>query len=132
LPVSPPVDVYDLPDEPMQPALPIALPYATGRPINTRENLDWNVERLAKHDWLKPYLDVPDNASPPHWMSPPAGDAVGSYGASVIEWAFTEHKVKRRWWQQLAIVRQLEHRADGTLCYSFVIESAPRRSGKSV
>jgi hypothetical protein len=37
-----------------------------------------------------------------------------------------------RWWQALAITRQLEHDADGKLVWREVVESAPRRAGKSV
>jgi hypothetical protein len=37
-----------------------------------------------------------------------------------------------RWFQQLGLVRQLEHRADGSLCWRYVVESTPRRVGKSV
>jgi hypothetical protein len=37
-----------------------------------------------------------------------------------------------RWWQALAIMRQLEHDAAGVLVWREVIESGPRRIGKSV
>ena len=40
--------------------------------------------------------------------------------------------VKLRWWQRLSMVRTLEHREDGSLCWRKEINSAPRRSGKSV
>jgi hypothetical protein len=56
---------------------------------------------------------------------------VASYGASAIEWIESTQKIKLRWWQKLAITRQLEHREDLTLCHREVIESAPRRAGKS-
>ncbi|HEY1117735.1 MAG TPA: hypothetical protein VGE43_08520, partial [Acidimicrobiales bacterium] len=75
-------------------------------------------------------------------MTPPHADAVCSYGwdgcthlpagVSIIAWAEAEHRIRFRWWQRLAIVRQHEHRADGSLCWAEVVESAPRRAGKSV
>jgi hypothetical protein len=75
---------------------------------------------------------VPEDASPPLAMSPPPADAVGSYGAAAIEWIEATQRVTLRWWQALAITRQLEHREDGTLCHRAVVESTPRRAGKSV
>jgi hypothetical protein len=65
-------------------------------------------------------------------MSPPPVDVVGSYGAGAIEWIERTQRIKLRWWQRLAITRQLEHREDGTLCHRSVVESTPRRAGKSV
>lgn len=41
-------------------------------------------------------------------------------------------RLRLRWWQRLSMVRTLEHRADGSLCWRKEINSAPRRSGKSV
>jgi hypothetical protein len=75
---------------------------------------------------------VPYDASPPLAMSPPPADAVDSYGAEAVEWIETTQGITLRWWQALAITRQLEHRADGTLCHRSVVESTPRRAGKSV
>ena len=40
--------------------------------------------------------------------------------------------MKLQWWQRLSMVRTLEHREDGSLCWRKEINSAPRRSGKSV
>ncbi|MFC0628550.1 HNH endonuclease [Kribbella deserti] len=65
-------------------------------------------------------------------MSPPPADAVGSYGPEAIEWIEKVERKTLRWWQALAITRQLEHRQDGSLCHRVVLESAPRRAGKSV
>jgi hypothetical protein len=75
---------------------------------------------------------VPEDAAPPLAMSPPPADAVGSYGAEAIKWMEETQRITLRWWQALAITRQLEHRADGTLCHRSVVESTPRRAGKSV
>jgi hypothetical protein len=44
----------------------------------------------------------------------------------------TEYRVDLRWWQDLAATRQLEHDEDGVLVYREVLESGPRRIGKSV
>lgn len=84
------------------------------------------------HDWLRPYRTIPGDASAPLAMSPPHPRAVGSYGPTAIEWARTEMKVTYRWWQQLAICRQLEHDAAGDLVWREVVETGPRRIGKSV
>jgi hypothetical protein len=40
--------------------------------------------------------------------------------------------LRLRWWQKLAFVLQLQHRADGSLCWRVILESGPRRIGKSV
>lgn len=97
-----------------------------------RPELVWNAEALFRYEWLAPFLDVPDNASPPLYMSPPPRDAVGSYGPGAIAWIEHTQRIQLRWWQELAIVRQLEHRADGSLCHRVIVESTPRRAGKSV
>jgi hypothetical protein len=65
-------------------------------------------------------------------MSPPPADAVGSYGAEAIRWIENIQPISLRWWQRLAITRQLEHGADGSLCHRTIVESTPRRAGKSV
>lgn len=82
--------------------------------------------------WLEHFADIPDDAAPPLAMTGPHPRAVGSYGAECIEWARTELGVTLRWWQALAVTRQLEHDADGALVWREVIESGPRRIGKSV
>lgn len=82
--------------------------------------------------WLHEFADVPDNASPPLAMSGPHPRAVGSHGAACIAWAREKFGVTPRWWQGLAITRQLEHDADGRLVWREAVETAPRRSGKSV
>lgn len=65
-------------------------------------------------------------------MSPVPPDATGSYGADAVKWIEKAERKRLRWWQRLAITRQLEHRADGSLCHRVILESAPRRAGKSV
>lgn len=97
-----------------------------------RAELSWSPDRLADFPWLRPFLTVPDDAAPPLAMSLPAEDAVGSYGAAAVAWIEETQRLTLRWWQALAITRQLEHRADGSLCHRVVVESAPRRAGKSV
>lgn len=95
-------------------------------------DLAWNAAELAKYEWLRPFVEVPDDASPPLAMSLPPADAVGSYGAEAVAWIEQSQRIRLRWWQALAITRQLEHREDGSLCHRVVVESAPRRAGKSV
>lgn len=82
--------------------------------------------------WLKPYLRTPRDAAAPLAMSPVHPEASGSHGPKAIRWIERELGIKLRWWQRLAVVRQLECRADGSLCWTDVVESASRRVGKSV
>ncbi|WP_030437381.1 hypothetical protein [Actinoplanes subtropicus] len=100
--------------------------------VTPRAELAWDPVRLAEYAWLRPFLEVPDDAAPPLAMSLPAEDAVGSYGADAVGWIESELGIRLRWWQRLAITRQLEHRADGSLSWRSVVESCPRRAGKSV
>lgn len=94
--------------------------------------LSWDAESLNQFVWLQPLTKFPDNAAPPLAMTPPHAEAVGSYGEQAIKWIQQTQKIRLRWWQKLAITRQLEHRADGSLCWRTVVESCPRRAGKSV
>lgn len=82
--------------------------------------------------WLTEFLTVPDNAAIPLAMSARHPRATGSYGAECIAWAEQEFGIKMRWWQALAITRQLEHDINGDLVWREVIDSGPRRIGKSV
>ncbi|MBM6705401.1 HNH endonuclease, partial [Sutterella massiliensis] len=47
-------------------------------------------------------------------------------------WIESTQRITLRWWQRLAITRQLEHDEQGQLVWRVVVESAPRRAGKSV
>lgn len=124
------------------PLLPVSLPVGQQAPIDVRDGLFWSPERLSAFEWLRSSLDVPADASPPLWMTPPPADAVGSYGVpdesrgvcpeGAVAWIEKALRITLRWWQRLAIIRQLEHREDGSLCHREVIESAPRRAGKSL
>lgn len=97
--------------------------------------------------WLRPYLDVPANAAPPLAMTEVHPRAVCSYAAEscmhgwrgvpfvvplpAIAWVEQARRIRLRWWQRLAMVRQLEHDEDGRLCWFNVVESGTRRIGKS-
>jgi hypothetical protein len=83
-------------------------------------------------EWLEQFREVPDDAAIPLAMSGAHPAAVGSYGAQCIEWAKRELGITMRWWQALAISRQLEHDQDGALVWREIVESGPRRIGKSV
>ena len=109
---------------------PRDLPFSL--PVEPMDSLAWDPDELRKHSWLADFADVPEDASPPTYMSPVPADAVGSYGADACQWIEETQRIRLRWWQRLAIVRQLEHRADGSLCHRLVLESTPRRAGKSV
>lgn len=95
---------------------------------------------MLAHPWLAEFASVPEDSSPPLYMSPVPEDAVGSYAAepcachdqTAVEFIEAAERKTLRWWQRLAVTRQLEHRADGSLCHDQILESAPRRSGKSV
>lgn len=117
---------------PAFPSLPPGPGVAQRAQIETREGLSWQPDAMRAYPWLADFADVPDDASPPLWMSLPHEDAVGSYGAEACAWIESVERKTLRWWQRLAIVRQLEHRADGSLCHRTIVESASRRSGKSV
>lgn len=90
------------------------------------------MEACRQAPWLERFLDIPADASAPLAMSPLHPRAVGSYGERHFDWAKRELGVTYRWWQQLAIARQLEHDDTGALVYPEVIETGPRRIGKSV
>lgn len=81
--------------------------------------------------WLRHLRKTPVNAAVPLAMSGPHPRAVGSYGAEATAWAKAELGVTYRWWQELAITRQLEHDADGALVWREIVETGPRRIGKS-
>jgi hypothetical protein len=118
------------------PHLPFSLSVpvrATASPMTIHESLSWHAATEDAPPWLAPYVDVPqDVAHEPTAMNPPHPEATGSYGPALIEWAATTLGVKVRWWQGLALVRILEHRADGSLCWAEVLISCSRRAGKSV
>lgn len=116
------------------PAVPVLSlsPQGQTAPLEPRSDLSWSPETLARFDWLQPLLELPENAAPPLHMTPPHPEATGSYGAEAIEWIESSQRITLRWWQRLAITMQLQHRDDGTLCIRTVLESAPRRAGKSV
>lgn len=97
-----------------------------------RPDLLWPAHCSNSPSWLKPYLRVPEDAWPPLAMTPVHPESTGSYGPKAVRWIEQELGITLRWWQRLAVVRQLEHRADGSLCWADVVESASRRSGKSV
>jgi hypothetical protein len=100
--------------------------------VQARPELAWSPEALSGYDWLQEFTEVPEDAAAPLWMTPPSEEAVGSYGAEAVEWIEATQRIRLRWWQQLAIVRQLEYREDGSLIWRSVVESCPRRAGKSV
>jgi len=82
--------------------------------------------------WLDELRNVPDGGSWPRLMSGPHPEAVGSYGAEAIAWLAAETGLRLRWWQQLALVRQLEHDGDGSLVWLEVLATTARQVGKSV
>lgn len=120
--------------DPRTPAVPVLSlsPRGQDAPLSARSELAWDPGTLERFEWLQPLSAIPEDASPPLHMSPPPADAVGSYGWDAIKWIEKVERKRLRWWQRLAVLRQLEHREDGSLCHRVVVESAPRRAGKSV
>jgi len=110
----------------------------TSQETHTSVRVDLNWTFFTKHcpEWLDDILVIPDNASPPLAVTQVHPKAVGTYGPEACEWI--ERELKRelprglRWWQRYAIYRQLEHDQEGLLVWKTVLESTPRRCGKSV
>lgn len=85
-----------------------------------------------RSEWLADLRDLPEDSAAPLAMSGPHAEAVGSYGWDCLAWLKSEGVMRKpRWWQALAIVRQFEHDAFGRLVWRELIESGPRRIGKS-
>jgi len=93
---------------------------------------DYPMVACESSPWLASFMYIPDDAAPPLAMSGPHPRAVGSYGAECIEWAKSEMGITLRWWQALAVTRQLEFDESGALVWREIVESGPRRIGKSV
>lgn len=82
-------------------------------------------------EWLAPLRDVPPNATWPRLMSPPHPAATGTFGWQAVRW-IESNRGDLRWWQQLVIVRLLEHDAHGRLVWLDAVVSTARQVGKSV
>lgn len=138
LPFSPPGTLPGA--DGFQPPLDLGLPAALGNQFEVRAGLEWDPDRVRLYPWLEHLADVPEDASPPLYMTYPPEAAVGSYGSepcdchneTAVEWIERVERKALRWWQNLAVVRQLEHDAGGALVHTDIVESASRRSGKSV
>jgi hypothetical protein len=87
---------------------------------------------LVDVPWLADVADAPPDFSWPRYMTGMHPNAVGSYGAQAEAWIANEHGVELRHWQRFALRRQLEHDDAGCLVWQSVIESTPRRAGKSI
>ena len=116
------------------PLLPVPPSGAHQRPQEVRSALKWTSPAQTSPEWLQDVRAVPGDAAAPMAITAPHPEAVGSYGLQAIEWAREVGLAPRglRWWQRLSLLRALEHRADGSLCWKTVILSASRRSGKSL
>lgn len=129
------------------PPLPISPSGAQDGQWTVPARLSWAHHVRTAPDWLAPYLVVPGNASPPLAMTEVHPLAVCSYGAescdhawrgvpfvvppNAVAWIEQARRIRLRFWQRLATVRQLEHDAAGRLVWRTVVESGPRRIGKS-
>lgn len=102
--------------------------------LSLREALEARGDPMAAMGsvWLEFLREIPEDSAPPIAMSGSHPRAVGSFGPELIGWAGREKLMRKpRWWQALAICRQFEHDVDGRLVWREVIESGPRRIGKS-
>lgn len=81
--------------------------------------------------WLDEFRDVPDDATWPRLMTVPHERAVGSFGAQAAEWVQEQMGVELRWWQRLALTRELEHDERGWLVWLTVLLTTARQVGKS-
>jgi hypothetical protein len=86
---------------------------------------------LEDAPWMSDLLDIPEDSAWPRFMTPPHPDAVGSYGQDVEDWLRETQGIEWRWWLRLATRRQLEHDAAGRLVWRTILDSTPRRAGKS-
>lgn len=82
--------------------------------------------------WLDELRDVPANATWPRFMTAPHPDAVGSYGDDAVVFLRDVAGTELRWFQRLALTRQLEHDADGMLVWLVVLATTARQVGKSI
>jgi hypothetical protein len=82
--------------------------------------------------WLDDLREVPADATWPRFMTAPHPDTVGSYGADALGWLVGEASIELRWFQRLALMRQLEHDADGELVWLILLLTTARQVGKSV
>jgi hypothetical protein len=82
--------------------------------------------------WLEQLLVVPEDAAWPRFMTSPHPAAVGSFGPDAFGWLAAEAGLDLRWWQRLALARQLEHDADGVLVWLVVLGTTARQVGKSI
>jgi hypothetical protein len=101
------------------------------RPI-TPDDPVFDPSSIASVPWLADLGDAPPDFSWPRYMTGQHPSAVGSWGADAERWIEAEHGVVLRHWQRFALRRQLEHDANGVLVWQSVIESTPRRAGKSI
>ncbi|PTU57591.1 HNH endonuclease [Sphaerisporangium cinnabarinum] len=119
------------------PPLPAHTHAQTGAPdVVVPEHMTWSHYATVAPEWMAPLLDVPDDAAPPLAISPPHPRAVGSYGPDAVAWLEANLRergrpLRLRWWQKLALYLQLEHDDAGDLVWFEVLETTPRRAGKS-
>ena len=122
-PYSPGYSGYASPGEPYESRISIGADLLlTAGP----DDASWN-----RSPWLDELRDVPAEAYWPRVMSGPHPRAVGSYGDEVADSATRRTGLPLRWWQRLALVRMLEHDADGELVWSGWLLSTARQLGKS-
>lgn len=98
---------------------------------NIRTALTWPGFVAVAPSWCADLLTIPEDSAPPLAMTPPHPGAVGTYGWQVIDDVEKDTRRPLRWWQKLVLVRLLEHRPDGSLCWKYHVGSGPRRVGKS-
>lgn len=114
------------------PPLPVSLPGDPEAPFEIPEELSWAHFVQSAPDWLLPWLELDENSNPPLAVSPLHPDAVGAYADVAVPWIEKVEGKTLRWWQRLGLVLKLQHDAEGRLLKRNVVETGPRRAGKSV
>lgn len=114
------------------PPLPLSPQGGQAEPFTIPEEMTWTHFVQSAPDWLLPYLDPDENSSPPLVVSPLHPDAVGTHADEAIPWIESVEGKRLRWWQRLGFALKLQHDASGRLLKRTVVETAPRRAGKSV
>lgn len=123
------------------PPLPFSLLGGHGEPVEIPEGLSWASFVQAAPVWLAPHLVLPETANPPLAISPLHPDTVGSFALpgdravcpeGAIAWIERVEGKQLRWWQALGLILKLQHDEQGRLPKRKVVETGPRRAGKSV
>lgn len=114
------------------PPLPVSPSSANQDPFSIPDALSWPTFTKAAPEWLQPYLVLGETDNPPLAVSPVHPAATGTYADIAIPWIERAEGKRLRWWQKFGLAMKLQHGANGALLIRTIVETAPRRAGKSV